>query len=125
MNKLSSKERATILHLLCEGNSIRSIVRVTGASKNTISKLLIDAGKALGARNLLCVSSEPDITDTKKRFEAICRRAEDTDMRVVIEFLMITEVRSLQQALEIVTDVAHPAGANPLDDRPATTGANQ
>ncbi len=46
MNKLSSKDRATILHLLCEGNSIRSIVRVTGASKNTISKLLIDAGKA-------------------------------------------------------------------------------
>ncbi len=46
MNKLSSKERATILHMLCEGNSIRSIVRMTGASKNTISKLLIDAGKA-------------------------------------------------------------------------------
>lgn len=49
MNKLSSKERATILHMLCEGNSIRSIVRMTGASKNTISKLLIDAGKALAA----------------------------------------------------------------------------
>ena len=49
MNKLSSKERATILHLLCDGNSIRSIVRVTGASKNTISKLLIDAGEACAA----------------------------------------------------------------------------
>lgn len=49
MNKLSSKERATILHMLCEGNSIRSIVRMTGASKNTISKLLIDAGKACAA----------------------------------------------------------------------------
>lgn len=49
MNRLSSKERATILHLLCEGSSIRSIVRVTGKSKNTISKLLIAAGKACAA----------------------------------------------------------------------------
>lgn len=47
MNKLSSEERARILHLLCEGNSIRAITRLTGASKNTITKLMIDAGKAL------------------------------------------------------------------------------
>ena len=35
-----------ILHLLCEGQSIRAVARVTGASKNTITKLLVDAGKA-------------------------------------------------------------------------------
>lgn len=35
--------------MLCEGNSIRSIERITGCSKNTISKLLIDAGKACAA----------------------------------------------------------------------------
>lgn len=46
MNKLSSKDRARILHLLCEGNSIRATVRLTGASKNTIAKLLVTAGKA-------------------------------------------------------------------------------
>jgi len=49
MNKLSLEERARILHLLCEGNSIRSITRVAGASKNTVIKLLIDAGKACAA----------------------------------------------------------------------------
>lgn len=46
MRKLDPKARATILHLLCEGQSIRSVARVTGASKNTITKLLVDAGKA-------------------------------------------------------------------------------
>ena len=46
MNKLTLAERAKILHLLCEGMSIRSITRLTGASKNTVAKLLIDAGKA-------------------------------------------------------------------------------
>jgi len=49
MNKLSSAERASILHLLCEGTSIRAVTRITGASKNTITKLLIDAGKACAA----------------------------------------------------------------------------
>ena len=46
MNKLTLAERAHILHLLCEGMSIRAITRLTGASKNTVAKLLIDAGKA-------------------------------------------------------------------------------
>lgn len=45
MNRLSTEDRARILHLLCEGQSIRSITRVTGASKNTVIKLLADAGK--------------------------------------------------------------------------------
>jgi IS1 family transposase len=45
MRQLPPSERARILHLLCEGMSIRAITRLTGASKNTVSKLLIDAGK--------------------------------------------------------------------------------
>jgi IS1 family transposase len=46
MNKLDSVIRAQTLHLLCEGQSIRAITRLTGASKNTVIKLLVDAGKA-------------------------------------------------------------------------------
>jgi len=46
MNKLDPVERAHILHLLCEGSSIRAVTRLTGASKVTVTKLLIDAGKA-------------------------------------------------------------------------------
>ena len=49
MNKLTLEDRAKILHLLCEGMSIRAITRLTGASKNTVAKLLIDAGKACTA----------------------------------------------------------------------------
>ena len=46
MNRLSNDDRAKILHMLCEGMSIRAITRLTGASKNTVAKLLINAGKA-------------------------------------------------------------------------------
>lgn len=45
MNKLTSGKRAQILHLLCEGMSIRAITRTTGASKNTVAKLLEDTGR--------------------------------------------------------------------------------
>ena len=46
MNRLSRAERAQIIRLLVEGNSIRSINRVTGFAQNTIMKLLIDIGDA-------------------------------------------------------------------------------
>ena len=46
MNKLDSNTRAQVLHLLCEGNSIRAVTRLTGVSKTTVTKLLVDAGKA-------------------------------------------------------------------------------
>ena len=49
MNRLSFTDRARILHLLCEGASIRAVTRLTGASKNTVAKLLVDAGKACAA----------------------------------------------------------------------------
>lgn len=46
MNKLPSAKRAEILGMMVEGVSIRAIVRLTGVSKNTIVKLLEDAGQA-------------------------------------------------------------------------------
>lgn len=49
MNKIDPKTRAQILTLLCEGMAIRAITRVTGASKNTIAKLLADVGQACAA----------------------------------------------------------------------------
>lgn len=49
MNKLPPAARANILSLLCEGASMRAIARVTGVSLNTVSKLLVDAGKACAA----------------------------------------------------------------------------
>jgi IS1 family transposase len=46
MNRLSTKERAAIIRALVEGNSLRSITRLTGRSINTVTKLLVDLGAA-------------------------------------------------------------------------------
>ena len=45
MNKLPLKTRIQILTMLCEGSSMRSISRICDVSINTVSKLLVDAGK--------------------------------------------------------------------------------
>src|SRR5882757_2928622 len=49
MNRLPLAKRTQILAMLCEGSSMRSISRVADVSINTVSKLLIDAGKACAA----------------------------------------------------------------------------
>src|SRR5205807_526839 len=45
-NQLRSEKRTQIVSALVEGCSIRSTVRMTGASKNTIAKLLVELGTA-------------------------------------------------------------------------------
>ena len=66
MNKSSAERRAQILGMMVEGVSIRAISRMTGASKNTIVKLLADAGNACSEyqdkafRNLPCKRIQAD-----------------------------------------------------------------
>lgn len=44
MNKLSIEKQTLILQSLCEGNSIRSIERITNTHRDTIMRLLVVAG---------------------------------------------------------------------------------
>jgi IS1 family transposase len=46
MNKLDSAKRAQIVAALVEGNSLRSVSRMTDVARNTISKLLVELGAA-------------------------------------------------------------------------------
>jgi IS1 family transposase len=46
MNKLSIEKRTQILTMLVEGNSLRATSRMADVSINTVTKLLVDAGKA-------------------------------------------------------------------------------
>lgn len=66
MNRLSTEKRAQIIGCLVEGSSIRATVRMTGAAKNTITKLLVDLGEACAAyqdrvlRDLPCTTVQCD-----------------------------------------------------------------
>ena len=66
MNRLDTATRAHILSLLCEGNSLRATTRIAGVSINTVTKLLIDAGRVSSdyqdrvLRNLPCKRIQVD-----------------------------------------------------------------
>lgn len=66
MNRLSTEKRAQIIGCLVEGNSIRGTSRITGAAKNTVTKLLTDLGAACGTfqdailRDLPCKTIQCD-----------------------------------------------------------------
>src|SRR2546422_11366753 len=46
MNRLPLERRAQIVGLLAEGNSLRAASRLADVSINTVTKLLLDVGKA-------------------------------------------------------------------------------
>lgn len=66
MNRLSKEKRIQVISALVEGCSIRSTVRMTGVAKNTVSKLLLDVGRACAVfqdkalRNLPCKRVQVD-----------------------------------------------------------------
>ncbi|MBS1596358.1 MAG: DDE-type integrase/transposase/recombinase [Bacteroidetes bacterium] len=49
MNKLSIEKRTQIIQMLVEGNSLRSTSRMADVSINTVTKLLVDVGRACQA----------------------------------------------------------------------------
>lgn len=76
---------------------------------------VIDIGVELGARNVLCVSSEPDASCTADRLSRLCCHAETATMRVALEFGVFTEVKNLRAALAILDWVDHPLRALLID----------
>lgn len=88
---------------------------------------VLDVGMELGARNVLCVSSDPDHGATAAKLAALCAHAEAAGMRVALEFGIFTKVRNLAQALKVLDRVNHPLSAVLIDpihvDRSGTTVA--
>lgn len=78
-------------------------------------KACIDIGAELGARNVLCVSSDPDLGATAARLATLCEHAEGSGMRVALEFGIFTEVKNLAMALAVLDAVTHPQRALLID----------
>ncbi|MEM8902942.1 MAG: TIM barrel protein [Actinomycetota bacterium] len=65
---------------------------------------VIDVALALGARNVLAISAFDDPGPTADRLGELCRRA-GPDLRVCLEFMRFTAVRTLADALDVVDRV--------------------
>lgn len=127
MNKLDTKTRAQILHMLVEGTSMRAISRMTGVSINTVTKLLVDAGRVCishHSRTVQNVKSERVQCDEIWSFNYAKQKnvktakaapewagdvwtwtALDADSKLMISYMVGD--RSAAAAREFMTDVAY------------------
>ena len=63
---------------------------------------LVEIAAELGAANLLCVSSDPDVGATTAKLQAMVDRAAGTGVRVNLEYALFTQVKSIEAAAAIV-----------------------
>ena len=76
---------------------------------------LVDIAAELGARNLLCVSSDPDLAATTAKFQTLVDAAQGTGVRVNLEFGIFTEVKSIHTARTVLESVEGDAKALLVD----------
>lgn len=76
---------------------------------------LVDIAAELGARNLLCVSSDPDMAATTAKFQTLVDRAAGTGVRVNLEFGIFTEVKTIHMARAMLEAVDGEAKALLVD----------
>lgn len=91
------------------------VIWIQPGSDMGLHKKVIDVGAELGAQNVLCVSSEPDMGATAARLHELCVHADGSGMRVALEFGIFTEVKSLAMALGVLDQVGHPLRALLID----------
>jgi sugar phosphate isomerase/epimerase len=91
------------------------VIWIKPDSDMNLHKRSIDIGAELGAKNILCVSSNPDMGATAARLAELCAHAEPSGMRVALEFGIFTEVKTLTAAMAVLDAVAHPSRALLID----------
>ena len=79
-----------------------------------LQKTVVEAGIELGARNVLVVSREPELHLAHARFESLCKFAEGR-IRLVLEFGVFTEVKTMSAAIDFVRQVGSETGGVLID----------
>ena len=126
MNKLNKNKRVQVLSMLVEGCSMRSISRVVGVSINTVTKLLVDAGKACNKYHDITVKNVKSKTVQVDEIWSFCNAKQknvakaklapngagdiwtwsaiDADSKLIISYCV--GGRESEYALEFIKDVA-------------------
>lgn len=80
------------------------VIYIQPEETESYAEQLIEAGAEIGAQNALIVSSDEDLEATAKRFQALAAFALDHGVKPNFEFLPITAVKTLDQALQVIAD---------------------
>ncbi len=91
------------------------VVWIKPGAPNPDHLRIVDVGAELGARNVLCVSSDPDAGATRDKLGMLMERGERNGIRVNLEFGVFTEVKTIHQARTLLSQVDGPAAGLLLD----------
>jgi sugar phosphate isomerase/epimerase len=109
--------RETIARLQHHGLGVLDVevVRLREDTDAVELRPLLESAAALGARHLLVVSQDADEARAAEGFAAICAEADTFGIRPVLEFMVFSSTKSVEQADRIVALSAHPAAGVLVD----------
>jgi len=84
------------------------VIRI-GNEAPGVTEQLFDAASALSARTMLTVSDLPDRSATIHRLGELADEAASRSLRISLEFMVFTSIRTLADAVSIVRELNHPA----------------
>jgi len=109
--------RETIARLRHHGLGVLD-VEVVRMREDTDPKLLrpmLDSARQLGARHVLVINLDANQGRASERFAGICGEAEAFGLRAVLEFMVFTATKTVEQADRIVASAGHQAGGVLVD----------
>jgi len=91
----------------------------------------LEAAAALGARHVLVTAGYEQLAALAEALHALCERCAPLSIRPVLEFMVFSTVQTVEQAVAVVTEAAHPLAGVLVDplhlrnagDTPASVAA--
>ena len=92
-----------------------NVIRIKPGPDNPAHYRFIDCAADIGAKHVLAVSHDPDLGRTAEKFSALCAHAATRDIGIVLEFMIFTNCRTLDDAFAVVRDAGQPNGGILID----------
>ncbi len=92
-----------------------NVIRIKPGPHNPAHNRFIDRAADIGAKHVLVVSQDPDRGSTAEKFSALCGHAATRGVGIVLEFMVFTDCKTLDDAFAIVRDAGQPNGRILID----------
>jgi len=109
--------RETIARLRHHGIGVLDMEVIRLREDTEVAELapVLESAAAIGARHVLVISQDADEDRVVEHFAEICEAAHGFGMSTVLEFMVFTAIKTVEQADRIIERARHPGGAVLVD----------
>ncbi|GAA4810101.1 sugar phosphate isomerase/epimerase [Sphingosinicella ginsenosidimutans] len=91
------------------------VVRLVAGPLPPAQRRMVEIAAEVGAANVLVVGQDPDLPGVADAFAQMCALGETCGVRIALEFMLFSSVRTLDDAIAIVRGAGSPAAALLID----------